>query len=88
MAIAFCDPDGVIGIVFTTTCPEGMIPLARGTPSLLRTAIQGAKPTHCHETGSLLVPGVAEAEDRAGAEKTAARFAELIHQRLPAKVTA
>lgn len=88
MATAYCDPDGVIGIVFTQTCPEGMILLARGTPSLLRTAIQGAGPTHCHDTGSLLVPGVAEAEDRAGAEKAAARFAEKIHQRLPARVAA
>lgn len=88
MATAYCDPDGVIGIVFTPICPEGMILLARGTPSLLRTAIQGAGPTHCNETGSLVVPGVAEAEDRAGAEKAAAAFAEKIRQRLPAKVTA
>lgn len=82
MATAYCDPDGVIGIVFTQTCPEGMIHLGRGTPSLLRTAIQGAGPEKDHETGSLLVPGVSEAEDRAAAEEAARRFAAQIEQRL------
>lgn len=88
MAIAFCDPDGIIGMVFTSTCPEGMILLARGTPSLLRTAIQGAGPQIEHETGSILVPGVNEAADRASAEAAAKAFAEKIVSRLPAKVPA